>query len=325
MSESVAPPKAALISPLGHAPGAVSGVYYALHHQGIPVERVVAISSRDEKVRKAAEYVRRALPREVEYQSILLPMNDYRDGKRATMVYQRVFAWQVRLAQSQGYAVHVAVTGGRSGMGATAAMVAQFFGAQGLWHLWVRQDIEDSGQVDKIPDSPTPENLYLNPLKAGEDAWELVAVPFVDLSDWRTHPDRWAACCPAWPPERRREMMAMVRQISTLIEKDAWEQIRTRLQEWPTLSREDKIRVAEALEDMLVEGGLLAPGSRLAQVLVHARTVAELEASLGPYDLAGLFAQIRDWIKEHPSESLSAGMLFLQALELLLKVLGIIS
>ncbi len=300
-----------LISPLGYSPGAVSGVYFALQRQGKTVRKVVAISTADEKVRKAADYVRLALPEDVAFEPILLPSPDFYGGKKATMVYQRIFAWQVRQAHQEHLAVHVAVTGGRSGMGATAALVAQFFGAEALWHLWVRSDIERGGTVDDLPPLFSPDeaakNIYLNPTLE-EGAWELVAVPFVDLHTVNVPP----------------QVASWIQQMSVVIEAETWRKVEKIRQQWPRLSSEERLRVAEEVKTILVQAGLLDPEAPFARVLSTARSVDELERSLRPYDIAYMLTKVWAWLKEHPGDAAAVGSLFLQAADIVLRATGII-
>ena len=105
------------------------------------------------------------------------------------------FAEEIRRAKADGWGVVVAVTGGRSGFGALAALAAQFFGADALCHLHVSSDIEERGRVtskelDAItmygrigPGVPAKDvhkrNRYLDPVRAGEG--RLVELPFVRL------------------------------------------------------------------------------------------------------------------------------------------------
>ncbi len=92
----------------------------------------------------------------------------------------------------RGGKVHIAVTGGRSGMGALAALATNLYGADFMWHLWVRQDIEEGGTVDKLTGLDDPEQMrascFLNPTVV-PDACEVVQLPFLDLRP--LHPVLW--------------------------------------------------------------------------------------------------------------------------------------
>jgi hypothetical protein len=63
-------------------------------------------------------------------------------------------------------------------MGALAALAAQLYRADHLYHLWVDEEIERKGITEARPD---PKNRYVNPT-VGEGLCELVPLPFTDLS-----------------------------------------------------------------------------------------------------------------------------------------------
>ena len=48
-----------LVSPLGKSPGAVSGVYFALKAEGIKIDTVFTIGTRDREVLEARGYLQK--------------------------------------------------------------------------------------------------------------------------------------------------------------------------------------------------------------------------------------------------------------------------
>lgn len=176
-----------LISPLGLSPGAVSGVVFALGRLEEPVSigRVVTVSTSHTKVADAAGYLRSVLSDAgLGYTADFIPQSELKesDDSVTTFVARLGAALDAAIAAKQ--TVHVAVTGGRAGMGALAALAASLYGADYLWHLWVPADTEKGGRVGKLQIPFTAENEYLNPPRS-----ELVSLPFLDLRP--LHPALW--------------------------------------------------------------------------------------------------------------------------------------
>lgn len=180
-----------LISPLGLSPGAVSGAAFALRRgigQGAervayPISRVVTVGTFHPDVMQASRCLA-ALFREagIAYQAEFITQEELKqsDDSVADFVTRLGDVFD-RCREGQR---HVAVTGGRSGMGALAALAASLYGASHLWHLWVPTTIEEKGHISRLPQPYTPENEYLNPA-----TYELVPLPFVDLTP--LHGDFW--------------------------------------------------------------------------------------------------------------------------------------
>lgn len=177
-----------LISPLGRSPGAVSGVYFALKAKGYQVEKVVTVGTSHPAVMQSSQHYLKPLfaALGVEYHAVHLPGLDLKHGNRVVMPHASMMGLEIENARAAGGDVHVAVTGGRSGMGALAALAAQFFGASYLWHLWVPAEIETEGDVEQLAGLISTEDLLnspvLNPTLAGDEAHDLISLPFSDLS-----------------------------------------------------------------------------------------------------------------------------------------------
>ena len=170
-----------LISPLGFAAGAVSGVYFALKEREVAAEKVITVGTRHEDVRNAADILARLFRRvgDVDYNPCYIDAIDLKGPERnASGPFAARMGLYIDQARNAGQTVHVAVTGGRSGMGALAALAAQLYRADHLYHLWVDEEIELHGIARAEPDI---QNKYVNPT-IEPDLCELVALPFADLS-----------------------------------------------------------------------------------------------------------------------------------------------
>jgi hypothetical protein len=174
--------KHVLISPLGFAAGAVSGVYFALkEHQNVPVEKVITVGTCHDDVRNASAKLKTLfqLVGGVEYKSCYIDAIDLKGPERdASGPFAARMGLYIDQARKAEQTVHVAVTGGRSGMGALAALAAQLYHANHLYHLWVDEEIERNGIAKASSD---PQNKYVNPT-VEDGLCELVALPFANLS-----------------------------------------------------------------------------------------------------------------------------------------------
>jgi hypothetical protein len=179
-----------LVSPLGRSPGAVSGLYYSLRTRGdkpVHVTQVVTVGTTDPWVRMAARTLQELFDYEkrqghvVVYRAEYITAGDLRGGERDIGPFVARLGRRIQQAREAEYTVHVGVTGGRSGMGALAALAAQLYGASHLYHLWVDEEIERKGQMGE--GSSRMEARPSNPLlKPPADQYELVELPFLDLS-----------------------------------------------------------------------------------------------------------------------------------------------
>jgi len=170
-----------LVSPLGFAAGAVSGVYFALEKQGMKMDQVITVGTGHSYVRNAAAILETLFRRvgEVNYKPCYIDAVDLRGRERdASGPFAARMGLYIDQARQAEQKVHVAVTGGRSGMGALAALAAQIYRANYLHHLWVNEEIEREGIARAEPD---PENRYVNPT-VENGLCELVSLPFTNLS-----------------------------------------------------------------------------------------------------------------------------------------------
>jgi hypothetical protein len=171
-----------LISPLGFAAGAVSGVYFALEKQrNVSVKKVITVGTSHDDVRKAAGILERLFHHvgDVDYKPCYIDALDLEgDEKDASGPFAARMGLYIDQARRAKQTVHVAVTGGRSGMGALAALAAQLYRANHLYHLWVNEEIELHGIARA---EPGLYNKYVNPtIEPG--LCELVTLPLTNLS-----------------------------------------------------------------------------------------------------------------------------------------------
>lgn len=168
-----------LISPLGRSPGAVSSVYFALKAIGHSVSRVVTVGTSDVDVLTSTQDLTNLFELVgVSYEPRNIRAAELRGVDDSTHEFISRIGQAMEVARRERSLVHVAVTGGRSSMGALASLAASLYGADRLWHIWVRDDIARGSEIDKLPRPIRQDSIYLNPPLG---ASELVSLPFMDL------------------------------------------------------------------------------------------------------------------------------------------------
>jgi hypothetical protein len=185
-----------LVSPLGRSPGAVSGVFYGLRAKGISVDKVITVgTSHPDIIRAAKGYLAPLFHHEeVNFRFLQMPgQDDLRSEEHSVLSFTGRIGLAIQNeATDEHNRVHVAVTGGRAGMGALAALAGQLYGATKLWHIWVPAEIEQKGSLEHLDSvdrdvgrltsgQEMAASHILNPTIIDETTWDLVSLPFIDL------------------------------------------------------------------------------------------------------------------------------------------------
>lgn len=179
-----------LISPLGRSPGAISGMMFALNTlENVQITQVVTVGTYHEDVISSQAALYELFdPLGIDYQTYTIDEHDF-SGELSAQQFVTHIGVAMAAAQDAGRPVHVAVTGGRAGMGALAALAASLYGADHLWHLWVPEDAARQGEIDKLPRPLSPTHPSINPVPAGHFA--VIPLPFINLRP--LHPKLWEA------------------------------------------------------------------------------------------------------------------------------------
>ncbi len=207
-----------LVSPLGLSPGAVSGVYFKLAER-FNIRKVITLGTSDPNVISAAnQYLTPLFAHQgIEYEPVHIPEHELRGGDRVVTPYVALWGLILETARQQGQHIHVSVTAGRSGMGALAALAASLYGADYLWHFWVREDIERQGALSQgILRPSVPSRMAQNPLlnpTVEPNACDIVALPFTNLRP--LHPliwqYRWTGALPDVPGLHLDALLAWIK------------------------------------------------------------------------------------------------------------------
>jgi hypothetical protein len=331
-----------LVSPLGRAPGAVSGVYFALREEpNVEISRVVTVGTSHPDVKVAAvNYLAPLFSHlDVEYDPIHVPGSDLRDGRRNVKPYVAMVELALQNAQGDDHHVHVAVTGGRSGMGALAALATNLYGADHLWHLWVKQEIEEGGTVDKlyglIDVAAMQNSPFLNPTVEGRDAYDVVDLPFLDLRP--LHDVLWAYRRTGEIPDPGSPLARIFARAGIQNFQDVFpagltfaqaDQILEIKEQYAQATPQERNALMVQLGEILQKAGVVEEGDRRLLIdLVNGHSAPEALFEFAQKvrkDRKGIW----QWMvanKDGLQVVMSLGVLLLNALELYLKANGYIS
>lgn len=177
-----------LLSLLGLSPGVVTGAYYALHRQGVTVDKVVTLGT-DARQMDDCEWAiedeferwRRDTGTEVIYDQtcrLRIPHPDLNTDQSVDDF--RSMLTELLRDTYRDDQVYLCVAGGRKTMAGLAAIAVQLFGesVQGMYHLYVDPDLERDGSIDGRfwEVSIERREQVMRPL--ADQCW-LVEVPFI--------------------------------------------------------------------------------------------------------------------------------------------------
>ncbi len=183
---TVGPKKRDTKSASCRSPGAVTGLYYALKKQGIKIHYVQTISTADPEVQRSAQTVREELASQVDYEDIFI--EDVVEFKNETHVirFKRELVDLFLRARSNGDALAIGVTGGRTLMGALLTQVAQMEAPanSAFYQLSVPASLEEAGQYPNFANqTETEKKKLLNPVESVPDGCHLLEISFSHFYD----------------------------------------------------------------------------------------------------------------------------------------------
>jgi hypothetical protein len=185
-----------LISPLGLAPGVVTGAYYALREEGYGLmDKVISISTGGDLIKLCEREIAKELERAagesgkaILYEPLSIPSNEISTSADVN-AFSSLIQDILRRNLEAGHEVYLNLTGGRKSMVAAAAMAAQVYQPTVMFHLYVDEEIEREGQITtllkKLGEKRRP---YLKPPK---HMLTLVEIPLLPVGQERT--DLWAS------------------------------------------------------------------------------------------------------------------------------------
>lgn len=301
-----------LVTPLGFAPGAVSGAFFTLRQNGFrDVTTVIAVGTSHRNVLQADSYLRDILSPEFDYRFHYIPYPEIRERDGSTNTYASHFGLALEEAQRivGGGKIHVCVTPGRSGMGALAALATNLYGTDYLWHYWVTDEIERKGRVEQLERPFDLSNKYLNPT-VEEGASELVQLPFVDLRPLQTliwqyqktgqYPDENS---PYFPLFSKQDMTLLQKIFPAGLTIENADRIMQIAQAYPTLSPAEQEQQWEEVIVLLAKSGVIDVATRdRIRTLVRTNPQRVLEVLQQSPDRTGFLSRMGNWLRSHSVE-----------------------
>jgi len=183
-----------LLSPLGRAPGAVSGLVYALRRQDPPIhiDQVVTVRTTDTLTYKSANYLKAEFyemfdedfytdecDKYVEIDTLDEPDDVYDFLHHLSAVLRRQYK------EEQPDRVYVGISGGQKTMSALATLAVQVHGADGLFYLWVDDDLAEKGTLRKgyhLPAKHQEAYREVMRLEGVEGRYRLIELPIAHMA-----------------------------------------------------------------------------------------------------------------------------------------------
>jgi CRISPR-associated protein Csx14 len=174
-----------LLATLGESPAVITEAIDKLRSEGVRVNVVVLLTTKDMCARDALELLSQHVPSfyngEIEFHGarILEAFYDV-DSDRAALEFMNQACAALRDYHKMGWEVYACIAGGRKAMSALLALAVQFYGAQRLFHVLVEDpELEDEGHIWRLKNKSADEqNRALHP---PVEKIKLVNLPFIGL------------------------------------------------------------------------------------------------------------------------------------------------
>ena len=178
-----------LIATLGTTPAVVTEALDLLGEQGLQMDGVVLVMTRDPEVLQSYKILCRHLPAHdgIDHvEPVTVKAYDDVHTAEAVVDFLQQACDVLKRYRAMGYERYVSIAGGRKAMSALLTLAVQFYGAERLFHVWVPPWLEDDGHVQNfrsVSDYPDAVTAKLHPSLHTEatDRPQLVDLPFVGL------------------------------------------------------------------------------------------------------------------------------------------------
>lgn len=177
--------KKVLLATLGEAPAVVTEALDRLRADGVMIDYVVVLTTKDTYAQSALSLLSEHLP---DYYSREVALLDARvletfydvDSDTAALEFMKQACAALRDYRKKGWEVYASIAGGRKAMSALLTLAVQFYGAQRLFHVLVEDPVlEEEGHILKLRNkSPEERNRALHP---PVEQIKLVNLPFIGL------------------------------------------------------------------------------------------------------------------------------------------------
>jgi len=175
--------KKVLLATLGESPAVVTEAVDRLRADGVDIDYVVLLTTKDTYAQDAVSLLSEHLP--AHYNS-KVALYDVRildrfydvDSDEAAVEFMEQTCSALRDYRKKGWEVYACIAGGRKAMSALLALAVQFYGARRLFHVLVDPVLEEEGHILKLKNKSREEqSRALHPL----EHIKLVNLPFIGL------------------------------------------------------------------------------------------------------------------------------------------------
>ena len=177
------PKKNVLLSSLGLSPAVVTETIDALEGTGLRINTVVLLSTSDKRIIDTyipllQDDFLDTYQKRIELVTAPITSNDIWT-RQDNLEFIKLTTKFLNTYRKRGDNVYVSIAGGRKTMSAAMAIVAQLFGAKGLYHVLVPEDIERKRlDYEELKNSPEARREAFHP---DVNLMELVSIPVVGL------------------------------------------------------------------------------------------------------------------------------------------------
>jgi CRISPR-associated protein Csx14 len=177
--------KKVLLATLGEAPAVVTEAVDRLRAEGVAVDSVVVLTTKDTYAQSALSLLSEHLP---DYYGGEVALLDARvletfhdvDSDTAALEFMNQACAALRDYRKKGWEVYVCIAGGRKAMSALLALAVQFYGARRLFHVLVEDLVlEEEGHILELRNKSKEEQSRA--LHPSIEQIKLVNLPFIGL------------------------------------------------------------------------------------------------------------------------------------------------
>jgi CRISPR-associated protein (TIGR02584 family) len=184
-----------LISLLGLSPGVATGAYYALYHgwginESIKADKVITVSTNAQGIDRVEDEIEREFMRwysdtnnNIQYDKTCRMRIKGDDLSTEEDVEDfRVLITRLLHEDYKNDNVYLVVAGGRKSMAALAAVTAQLYGygVQGMYHLYVDEDLEKDGSFESFWSS-IDDRRQREVMRPSSGKCKLVPIPYLQF------------------------------------------------------------------------------------------------------------------------------------------------
>jgi CRISPR-associated protein Csx14 len=178
-----------LVGTLGDSPGVVTEAIDKLKEEGIEIDEVVLLTTKDNDTKESAKLLSAHLPK---YYENKLHVSDIRgvdtyfdiDSQESLLDFMQNACEVLRTLKKRNLGTYVCIAGGRKTMSALMALAVQIYGAKSLFHVISDDpDLEQKGKISELRNIRDERkiNEILHPDPA---IIKLVKLPFIGLFPW---------------------------------------------------------------------------------------------------------------------------------------------